>query len=284
MSRLRVAEVGIRGKGGQHMEILSGFEEVELVAVCDTVPEILESVGDKFGISRRYSSIDQLLDGEELDAVFIATPPEINAPVALPCLEHGVNTFLEKPPGMTAAEAKGLVVAAEKSGAKGMVGLNRRFHPMLTQALEMVEERGPVIQLVGEFHKPMSVLSQMSRFSPEVMDNWLVANDIHVVDMVRRMAGAEVREVHSFARRAVSEYRDVHAALWCSKTTALPATVSTILRRRGSSATRSTATRSRPTSRVSARVLCCAATNASTCRSQRPAAQRRRFGISSTAC
>ena len=213
MSRLRVAEVGIRGKGGQHMEILSGFEEVELVAVCDTVPEILESVGDKFGISCRYSSVDQLLDSEELDAVFIATPPEFNAPVALPCLEHGVNTFLEKPPGMTAAEAKGLVVAAEKSGAKGMVGLNRRFHPMLNQALEMVEERGPVIQLVGEFHKPMSVLAKMSRFAPEVMDNWLVANDIHVVDMVRRMAGAEVREVHSFARRAVSEYRDVHAAL-----------------------------------------------------------------------
>ena len=213
MSRLRIAEVGLGGKGCQHMEILSGFEEVELVAVCDTVPATVEGVGDRFGISGRYTSVEQMLDSEQLDAVFLATPPEINAPAALPCLERGVDTFLEKPPGMTAAEAKGLVVAAQKSGAKGMVGLNRRFHPMLVQALEMVEERGPVIQLVGEFHKPMSVLARMDRFPPEVMDNWLAANDIHVVDMVRRMAGAEVREVHSFARRAVSHYRDVHAAL-----------------------------------------------------------------------
>ena len=213
MSRLRIAEVGLGGKGRQHMDILSGFKEVELVAVCDTMSDMLEKVGDQFDLKGRYSSVDQLLDNEQLDAVFVATPPEFNAPAALPCLERGVNTFLEKPPGMTAAEAKELVVAAEKSGAKGMVGLNRRFHPMLVQALEMVEERGPIVQLVGEFHKPMSVLGRLNRFPPEVMDNWLAANDIHVVDMVRRMAGAEVREVHSFGRRAVSEYRDVHAAL-----------------------------------------------------------------------
>ena len=213
MSRLRIAEVGIRGKGSQHMEILSEFEEVELVAVCDTLPDVLESVGDKFGVKNRYSSVDQLLDAEKLDAVFVATPPEVNAPVALPCLQRGVNTFLEKPPGMTAAEAKELVMAAEKSGAKGMVGLHRRFHPMLNQALAMVEENGPVIQLVGEFHKPMSVLERLERFTPECMDNWLVANDIHVIDMVRRMAGADVRSVHSFGRRAVSKYRDVHAAM-----------------------------------------------------------------------
>ena len=111
MSRLRIAEVGIRGKGSQHMEILSEFEEVELVAVCDTLPDVLESVGDKFGVKNRYSSVDQLLDAEKLDAVFVATPPEVNAPVALPCLQRGVNTFLEKPPGMTAAEAKELVMA-----------------------------------------------------------------------------------------------------------------------------------------------------------------------------
>jgi predicted dehydrogenase len=45
------------------------------------------------------------------------------------------------------------------------------------------------------------------------MDNWLVTNDIHAVDVVRYLAGADVAEVHSFARRAFSEYRDLHAAL-----------------------------------------------------------------------
>ena len=53
----------------------------------------------------------------------------------------------------------------------------------------------------------------MNPGQPEIMDNWIVCNDIHAIDIVRCMAGADVREVHSFARRAGSRYRNVHAAL-----------------------------------------------------------------------
>ena len=214
MSRLRAAEVGTGPKGLQHMSILNEFEEVELVAVCDPADAARDEAGDRYNVSRRYSRVEDLLDGEELDAVFVATPPQLNAPVSQVCLEHGVHTFLEKPPGMKPDEAWALCAAAQKTGAKGMVGLNRRFHPMITRAREMVEERGPIVQLVGEFHKSMTMLGRSRlRYVPEVMDNWMMANDIHAVDLVRALAGAEVRELHSFGRRAFSEYRDLHAAL-----------------------------------------------------------------------
>ncbi len=214
MSRLRAAEIGTGPKGLQHMSILNEFEEVELVAVCDPAAAARDRAGDEYNISRRYTRVEELLDGEELDAVFVATPPQLNAPVAQVCLERGIHTFLEKPPGMNPDEARALCAAAEQTGAKGMVGLNRRFHPMITRAREMVEERGPIVQLVGEFHKSMTMLGKgRLRYVPEVMDNWLVANDIHAVDIVRALAGAEVKEVHSFARRTFSEYRDLHAAL-----------------------------------------------------------------------
>ena len=214
MSRLRVAEIGTGQKGRQHMAILNTFEEVELVAVCDPVAEARDGVGDEFSISSRYANVDELLDAEELDAVFVATPPQLNAPSAKACLERGIHTFLEKPPGMSLPETTALRDTAVKAGVKGMVGLNRRFHPMITRARDMVEERGPIVQLVGEFHKSMTMLGRSRHgFGPEVMDNFLVANDIHAVDLVRFLAGAEVAEVHSFARRAFSEYRDLHAAL-----------------------------------------------------------------------
>jgi len=195
------------------MTCLKEFEDVKLVAVCDTVAKARDAAGEQFGIPQRYESVEALLDAESLDAVFIATPAHLNAQTALPCLERGVNTLLEKPPGMSVAETKALRDAAARTGAKGMVGWNRRFHPIIVKAREMVEARGSVVQLVGEFHKSMSRFEASGRFPEILMDNMFLETPIHALDIVRAIAGAEVAEVHSVVRRAFSRYKDVHAAL-----------------------------------------------------------------------
>ena len=68
-----------------------------------------------------------MLDAEELAAAIVATPAHLNAEAALPCLERGIDTLLEKPPGMSLDQTRALKGAAEASGARGMVGWNRRF-------------------------------------------------------------------------------------------------------------------------------------------------------------
>ena len=214
MATLRVAVVGCGGRGRRgHMAHLRSFEDVELVAVCDTVAASRDAAGDEFEVKHRYASVDEMLDNETLDAVFVATPAHVNAKAALPCLERGVNTLLEKPPGMSAAETRTLREAANSTGTKAMVGWNRRFHPIITRARAMVEERGSVVQLVGEFHKSMSSLEKSHRFPEIVMDNMLFETPIHSIDLVRAIAGADVAEVHSVVRRAFSRYKDVHGAL-----------------------------------------------------------------------
>jgi len=195
------------------MNCLKEFEDVELVAVCDTVEKARDAAGEQFGIPQRYASVEALLDAEPLDAVFVATPAHLNAKAALPCLERGVNTLLEKPPGMSVAETTALRDAAVRTGAKGMVGWNRRFHPIIVKAREMVEARGPVTQLLGEFHKSMSRFEASGRFPDILMDNMLLETPIHAIDTVRAIAGAEVVEVHSVVRRACSRFKDVHGAL-----------------------------------------------------------------------
>ena len=213
MSQLRVAVIGCGGRGRGHMVILQEFEDVKLVAVCDPATEVRDRVGDEFDVARRYDRVDALLDAELLDAVFIATPAHLNGQATLPCLERGVNTLLEKPPGMCVAETQALRDATVRTGAKAMVGWNRRYHPIVVKAREMVEARGPVVQLVGEFHKSMSRFEASGRFPEMLMDNMLLETPIHSIDLVRAIAGAEVSEVHSVVRRAFSRYKDVHAAL-----------------------------------------------------------------------
>ena len=213
MDKLRVAVIGCGGRGRGHLNILSGFDDVNLVAVCDPVENARNSVGDTFNIPNRYDSIETLLDNEKLEAVFVATPAHLNGVAALPCLKRGINTLLEKPPGMSVEETITLRDTAKQTGAKGMVGWNRRFHPIIVQAKQLVIERGPVTQVVGEFHKSITRLAQSGAFPESLMDNMFLETPIHALDTIRAIAEADVQEVHSVVKRTISDYKDVHAAL-----------------------------------------------------------------------
>ena len=213
MAEVRVGIVGCGGRGRGHMKVLHGFADVGLVAVCDPVAEGRERAAEEFGVEGRFSGVDEMLAAADLDAVVVATPAHLNAQAALPCLERGVDTLLEKPPGMEIEETRALRDAAGRSGARGMVGWDRRFHPIITQARERVEQRGPIVQLMGEFHKSIHRFEQSGRFPEVVMDNMLLESPIHCIDLLRALGGGEVVEVHSVVRRASSSYKDVHAAL-----------------------------------------------------------------------
>ena len=212
MSKVRVALIGCGGRGKGHFRILESFEDVELAALCDPVDESREAAAQEFGIETQYTSIDDLLDAG-IDAVVVATPAYMNGKVALPCIERGVHTLIEKPPGLTVDETRGLKDAADKAGAKGIIGWNRRFHPVIVQAREQVLERGPITQLVGEFHKSITRIADSGIFPREFLDQMLLETPIHSIDTMRFLAGADVEEAHGVSRRSMSAYRDVHAAL-----------------------------------------------------------------------
>ncbi len=214
MAKIRVGFIGCGGRNRRgHMGHMSEFEDVEMVAVCDPVEEARNGAADQYGIEARYASIDEMLDAGGIDAVVVATPAHLNGEAALPCLERGVDTLLEKPPGMSVAEATVLRDTAMRTGAKGMVGFQRRFHPMVLEARALIEERGPVTQILGEFHKSMTGTEASGKFPEAILDNVLLETPIHSIDLVRAVAGSDVAEVHSVVRRALSSHKDVHAAL-----------------------------------------------------------------------
>ncbi len=213
MANLRVAVIGCGGRGRGHMKILSEFEDTDIVAICDPVESARNNAGDTFNVSKRYGTIEALLDNEVLDAIFVATPAHLNGAAAAPCLERGVNTLLEKPPGMHVQETINLRDTAKKTGAKAMVGWNRRFHPIIVEASQRVKARGNVTQLVGEFHKSITRLAQSGKFPEHLMDNMFLETPIHALDILRAIAEADVQEVYSFVQRTISDYKDVHAAL-----------------------------------------------------------------------
>lgn len=211
--RLRVAVIGCGGRGRVHLGILRAFADVEIVGVCDMRQAAAEAAGEAFGVTGRYTDAAAMLAELAPDAVVVAATVTENARVAALPLSLGIPTLLEKPPGMSAAETHDLRETARRAGAMAMVGWNRRFDPLIVQARAAIAARGPVTQVVGEFHKSMARIIAAEAFPPDVLDRQLLESPIHAVDLVCAVAGAPVAEVNALARRAASPYRDVHGAL-----------------------------------------------------------------------
>ena len=207
---LNAALIGCGGRGRGHIEAMKPFDDLRFVAVCDPVAELRDRVAAENEVPRRYDDIEFMLSKEELDLAFIATPAHLNGQCALPVIQAGVHTLLEKPPGLSGAETEGLRDAANASGAKVLVGWNRRFHSLIRKARGLIEERGPVTQIVAEFHKSMTGLHRRG-FPDHLLDNFIYETPIHAIDLTRSLAGsAPIAELHAVARRTNSPFVDVY--------------------------------------------------------------------------
>lgn len=134
--RLRAAVVGVGHLGRHHARILSTLEGVELVAVVDTNSERAAAASAATGAAA-LADFREVLDGK-VDAVSIAVPTEVHRDIALPFLERGVATLVEKPIARSLTEADELVAAARASGAVLAVGQTERYNPAVAAVLPLV--------------------------------------------------------------------------------------------------------------------------------------------------
>lgn len=210
--QLRVGLVGCGRRGRGHAEIINSHDLSDIVAVCDP-SEIWRETAAKTFNAQPFESAQQMLESAGIDAVIVSAPAHLNATVALPVIEAGFTTLLEKPPGLKVHDVKQLRDAANRSGARVMVGFDRRFNPFVRAAVEAIAEQGELRQVVAEFHKDIREWTQDPRFSPEMFDVLMLESPVHSVDLLTFFAGSPVANVSSVVRRRGSDYRNVHAAL-----------------------------------------------------------------------
>ena len=121
----RVAVVGLKGVGQQHLREISSSDRARLSAVCDVDPAAAGAAGSECDASV-WTHYEDMLSGCDLDAVVIATPHHLHAPMGMASLESGLHTFVEKPIANTVSEADRLVETARERGLKLAVGHNYR--------------------------------------------------------------------------------------------------------------------------------------------------------------
>jgi predicted dehydrogenase len=135
---IRVGVIGL-GIGRHHIAGYQGHPNARVVAVADLDPARLEEIGDRFGVSRRYASGEEMLQQETLDVVSVATPNKFHKPLTIAALEAGCHVLCEKPMAMSAAEAREMNAAAANAGKRLMINFSYRFQEGSAALKEQVD-------------------------------------------------------------------------------------------------------------------------------------------------
>jgi len=139
---LRTIGVGVIGCGGvstkYHLPNIRDIPGVELVSVSDVIEEAAKNSATSFGAKHWFTDYKKVLEGREVEAVLICTPPHLHALQALEALELGKHVFCEKPMTIDVKEAEKLVEAVGRTDRKFQVGFMQRFSSAYRKAKEIM--------------------------------------------------------------------------------------------------------------------------------------------------
>jgi predicted dehydrogenase len=137
--------VGVIGLGYAGKEALKGYKQlpnVDVLALAGLEEELLHQLGETYAIPHLYLDYHDLLARDDLDAVSIAVPNALHAPITLAALERGLHVLSEKPLARTGEEAETMVQAAIKANRILQVVFNHRERDDIQKLKRYMDEGG----------------------------------------------------------------------------------------------------------------------------------------------
>ena len=124
LDKVRCAFIGVGARGSGHVAQVMMMEGVEIIAICDTHAPSLKASVDRVKKAGRPAPLEfgkndtdfqKMLDRDDIDAVFIATPWEWHAPMAIYAMKAGKHAFVEVPCALTVEEMWAMVDTSEQT-------------------------------------------------------------------------------------------------------------------------------------------------------------------------
>ena len=127
--KLRIGVIGL-GMGRAHAKGYKDDGRAELAALCDVNEQRLAAGAAEFGVAETYTDAGAMFRNARLDAVSIATPNKLHAPLTIAALQAGLHVLCEKPPAMSVRESERMVAAARRAKRNLMINFSFRFSEM----------------------------------------------------------------------------------------------------------------------------------------------------------
>lgn len=159
---LRVAVIGVRGRGRDHIEGFSHLKETQVTTVCDIDTQIGQNAREQLqsrngGRPVQYvQDLRRVLDDKSIDIISIATPNHWHALAAIWGCQAGKDVYVEKPVSHNVSEGRRIVEAARKYGRIVQTGTQCRSHQGIQDAMAFLRsgKLGKVYMAKGLCYKP----------------------------------------------------------------------------------------------------------------------------------
>ncbi len=144
--RIRVGQIGIRGRGMEHTRAWTRLDNVEIAAVCDIDENLLGPYVENIFTKRKekepavYTDVRKMLEDDSIDAVSIATPNHWHSLMGIWALQAGKHVYCEKPCSHNVWEGRQLANAAKKYGKVVQHGSQIRSNPGIIEAIQKLNE------------------------------------------------------------------------------------------------------------------------------------------------
>ncbi|HZN37864.1 MAG TPA: Gfo/Idh/MocA family oxidoreductase [Planctomycetota bacterium] len=167
-NEVRIACVGLNGRGGNHIEELRRLAGVRIVALVDVDREVLDKRAKKFAERgekvETFTDLRDVLDRKDVDAVAIASPNHWHALQAIWACQAGKDVYVEKPVSHNIWEGAQLVAAARKYGRIVQAGTQSRSSHGIAEGIAWVQagNLGKIRLARGLCYKPRQSIGKVA--------------------------------------------------------------------------------------------------------------------------
>ena len=216
MEKVRVGIIGAGRIGRVHSKSLTNnVPEAELVAISDKFVESAKKAAEEFGIPNYYEDYHKILEDPTIQAVFVCSPTNTHADIAMEAAKAGKHIFCEKPIDTSVAKILETEKVVKEAGVKMQIGFNRRFDHNFRKIHELAKN--------GDLGK-IQIVKITSRDPEPPSAEYAAASGgmfldmtIHDFDMAAYQAGSPVEEVYAVGAvtvdPAIGEAGDVDTAV-----------------------------------------------------------------------
>jgi predicted dehydrogenase len=210
MSKVKWGVIGCGGIADRRtLPGMMDAENAELVAVMDSNPDAAKRVCEKYGAKYAFSTVEELLAIDEIEAVYIASPVFCHKEQCEKVAKAKKHILLEKPMGLTIAESEEIVACCDAEGVKLGVAFMMRFHSYHQKMKEVIAQ--------GTIGEIVSARAQFTCWYPEMENCWrqnkalsgggaMLDMGIHAIDLIRYITNLDVAEVSGFAGNQIFKY------------------------------------------------------------------------------
>ncbi len=171
--KLSVAIVGLKGRGGSHINGFGSREDCEITYICDAdtafADSRAEAIEKRQGRKPKFEQdLRKILDDPSVDVISIATPNHLHSLQAIWAMQAGKDVYVEKPVSHNVSEGRRCVEAARKYNRICQAGTQSRSNPGMREAIDFVQSGGigHVKVARGLCYKPRKSIGPKGTYQP----------------------------------------------------------------------------------------------------------------------